>query len=311
MLPGHPRQTTLFVETAKDVGFGVGAVWEAGDGWKSKAMPLGKYLTEADAAFFAISTMLGDLPAILSRTEHRRVEIVTRSRPALIEIQNTHPWARQTIVDARRRAKQVDEAGGIVTLTWLTSSASSNGSKVASTVAQWAAKQPPKAMRSASISYVKQAVREKWKPMATLNKNIKDARRSVASRYLQLKSGHAITGVHLLRIGQVEDARFWWCSSSRQTVEHLLLERRKWRREREVMIRKLSTKNITISETPDRRNIRTLFGEKTTVDVLEFVEKTEVGKRPVAESDEADSWDIERLDQGGNEEGEVIDDEGE
>jgi hypothetical protein len=77
------------------------------------------------------------------------------------------------------------------------------------------------------------------------------------------------------------------------------------------MIRKLSTKNITISETPDRRNIRTLFGEKTTVDVLEFVEKTEVGKRPVAESDEADSWDIERLDQGGNEEGEVIDDEGE
>ena len=75
------------------------------------------------------------------------------------------------------------------------------------------------------------------------------------------------------------------------------------------MIRKLSTKNITIRETPDRRNVRILFEHKATVDVLEFIETTEVGKRPVTESDEADSWDIERLDRGGNEEGEVKDDE--
>jgi len=77
------------------------------------------------------------------------------------------------------------------------------------------------------------------------------------------------------------------------------------------MTRKLSIKNITISDTPDRRNVRILFGDNATVDVLEFIEKTEVGKRPVAESDEADSWDIERLDRGGNEEGKVVDNEGE
>jgi len=309
MLPGHPRQTTLFVETAKDACFGVGVAWKARNGWKSKTMPLGKYLTEADAASFAIGTMLKDLPAILSRTEHRRAEIVTRSRPALTEIQNPHPWARQTIIDVRRHAKRVEEEGGAVTLTWLSSSASSNGSKIASTVAQRAAKQPPKAMRSASLSYVKQAIREKWKPMATLDKHVKDARKSVASRYLQLKSGHAITGVHLLRIGKVPDARCWWCSSSRQTVEHVLLECRKWRRERGTMIRNLSTKNIAISETPDRRNVRILFGDKATVDVLEFINKTEVGKRPAVESNEADSWDIERLGRGGNEEERAVDDE--
>jgi hypothetical protein len=105
-----------------------------------------------------------------------------------------------------------------------------------------------------------------------------------------------------LRIGKVQDARCWWCSSSRQTVEHLLLECRKWRRERMTMIRKLSTKNITISETPDQRNVKILFEDNATVDVLEFIEKTEVGKRPAAESDEIDSWDIERLDRGENEE---------
>ena len=77
------------------------------------------------------------------------------------------------------------------------------------------------------------------------------------------------------------------------------------------MIRKLNTKNVAISETPDRRNVRILFGDNATVDVLEFIEKTEVGKRPVAESDEADSWDIERLDRGGDKEGQEVDDEGE
>lgn len=310
MLPGHPRQTTLFVETAQDVCFGVGATWKARDGWKSKSMPLGKYLTEVDAASFAISMVLKDLPVILSRTEHRRAEIVTRSRPTLTEIQKAQPWARQTIIDVKRHAKRVEEEGGVVTLTLLSSSTSSSGSKIANTLAQRAAKQPPKAMRSASLSYVKQAIREKWKPMATLDKHVKDARKSVASRYLQLKSGHAITGTHLLRIGKVQDARCWWCSSSRQTVEHVLLECRKWRRERATMIRKLSTKNITISETPDRRNVKILFGDKATVDVLEFIEKTEVGKRLAVESDKADAWDIERLDRGGNEEGKVTDEEG-
>jgi hypothetical protein len=32
------------------------------------------------------------------------------------------------------------------------------------------------------------------------------------------------------------------------------------------------------------------------VDMLEFVEKTEVGKRPGAENDKVDAWDVERLD---------------
>lgn len=151
--------------------------------------------------------MLKDLPVILLRTEHRIAEIVTRSRLALTEIQNPHPWARQTVLDVRRHAKRVAEEGGTVALTWLPSSARSNGIKIASIAAQRAAKQPPKAMRSASLTYVKQAIREKWKPMAALDKHVKDAGKSVASRYLQLKSGHAITGAHLLRIGKVQDAR--------------------------------------------------------------------------------------------------------
>ena len=41
---------------------------------------------------------------------------------------------------------------------------------------------------------------------AKVNDNIANAKKSDAARYLQLKSGHAITGAHLLRISKVEDA---------------------------------------------------------------------------------------------------------
>jgi hypothetical protein len=178
-------------------------------------MSLGKYLTEADAASFAIGIVLKDLPAILSRKDHRRAEIVTKSGTALTALQSSNPWALRTITVARRDVKRVQKEGGTVALTWLPSSTRSDGGKIASTVAQRAAKQPLIAMRLASLSYVKQAVGERWKPATRLNKHVKDARKFVASRYLQLKSGHAITGAHLMRIGKVEDARCWWCNGRR------------------------------------------------------------------------------------------------
>lgn len=113
-----------------------------------------------------------------------------------------------------------------------------------------------------------------------LHRHVKDARKSCAARYLQLKSSHAITAVHLMRIGKAEDARCWWCTSSRQTVVHLLLECRKWRRKREAMVQKLKARGVTVSETPDRRNLELLFRDNAIVDMLEFMEKTEVGKKP-------------------------------
>ena len=65
MLPDHPLQTTLFVELAKDVSVGVGAMWKERGGWKTKEASLGKYLTSADATSFAIGMVLRDLSPII------------------------------------------------------------------------------------------------------------------------------------------------------------------------------------------------------------------------------------------------------
>jgi hypothetical protein len=91
-------------------------------------------------------------------------------------------------------------------LTWLSDDGNGEGYRTAKATAQRAAKQQPKEMRSASLSYVKQAAKEAWKPTTEFNKHIADEKKFVSARYLQLKSGHAVTGVHLLRIGKVQDA---------------------------------------------------------------------------------------------------------
>jgi hypothetical protein len=144
---------------------------------------------------------------------------------------------------------------------------------------------------------MKHAMKEGWKPTTRLNKHVKDARKSFAARYPQLRSGRAITAAHLMRIGKAEDACCCWCSGSRQTVAHLLLECREWRREREAMVQKLRAKDIIVSGIPDRRNLEILFRDNAIVEMLKFVEKTEVGKRPEVRDDKVDLWDVERLDQ--------------
>ena len=68
------------------------------------------------------------------------------------------------------------------------------------------------------------------------------------------------------------------------------------------MIRKLRDKEVVTMEITGRRNVKTLFEDNAVVEVLEFIEKTEVGKKPAGALDEADSWDIERLDRNGDEE---------
>lgn len=95
----------------------------------------------------------------------------------------------------------------------------------------------------ASLSYMKQAAKKARKPTTKLNKHIIDAKKSVSARYLQLESGHAVTDFHLLKIGKVQHAGCWWCGVSRQTVIHLMLRCRKWRRERDTMLQKLKSED--------------------------------------------------------------------
>ena len=98
----------------------------------------------------------------------------------------------------------------------------------------------------AVVRKLKQAIEARRRPTSKINKVIANAKTSVAARP-QFKPGHAITGVHLVRIGKVEDAQCWWCGRSGQTVAHLLLCCRKWRRQRDSLLRGMRADEVVIS----------------------------------------------------------------
>ena len=83
------------------------------------------------------------------------------------------------VASIKRQAQRVEEAGGRVVLTWLSNEEEVEGYEIANVVAQRAAKQQPKEMRSASLSYVKQAIEARWRPGAKIDKDIANAKKSV------------------------------------------------------------------------------------------------------------------------------------
>ena len=158
MQPDHSHQLTLFVSTIHDVSFGAGVAWKERGTWKTKVSSLGKHITTADAALFAIDMVMEDLVSTLSRADHSTAEVVTESRIGLVTIGDRGQWSLPVVTSIKRQAQRVEEAGGRVVLTLLANDGDVEGYDIANTAARRAAEQQPKVMRSASLSYVKQAI---------------------------------------------------------------------------------------------------------------------------------------------------------
>ena len=64
---------------------------------------------------------------------------------------------------------------------------------------------------------------------------------------------HGVVGVSLERIGAVETAECWWCGQAEQSVVHLYVKCRKWRKERRVLKRELRGLGIEWQRRPEKR----------------------------------------------------------
>ena len=111
-----------------------------------------------------------------------------------------------------------------------------------------------------------------------MRKSLSRTRKELASRFYQLLSGHAATADHLVRVNQAgSDACFWCGSGERQTRYHLFVKCRRWTPE----IKRLWQKVRMGTGWGGAPSIRKLFGdERNAKAVLEFLEKTKVGKMP-------------------------------
>jgi len=136
------------------VSFGVGAAWKEQGVWKARVSSLGKHITTVDAALFAMDMITKNLVLTLSKASHSTAEIVTESRTGLVAIRDREQWTLPIVASIERQTQRVKDAGGRVILTWLSSDGDVEGYNIANTAAQRAAKQQPKEMQEASLSYV-------------------------------------------------------------------------------------------------------------------------------------------------------------
>jgi hypothetical protein len=101
------------------------------------------------------------------------------------------------------------------------------------------------------------------------------ASKRLAMRYYELKIGHAVIGTHLKRINTIQDDRCWWCNQSEQrTIRHLFKFCPKWRREREVLSKKIK-KSLW-----HHHDMARMFEDTASMEhILNFLKSTEVGNR--------------------------------
>ena len=111
-----------------------------------------------------------------------------------------------------------------------------------------------------------------------MRKALNRTRKEVASRFHQPLSGHAAAAEHLKRVGQAPNDLCFWCGTGeRQTRHHLFVKCRRWGPE----IRKMWQRIRLDCEWGGAPSRRFLFGgERAVPTILEFPERTKVGKMP-------------------------------
>jgi ribonuclease HI len=106
--------------------------------------------------------------------------------------------------------------------------------------------------------------------------------KALATRFYQLKCGHAPTRVYLKRFGHPEDDRCWWCAgTTAQTREHLF-RHCSWWRDQQKAVWKAVGKVTGWKEGRCRPvQVSELFStEECDQEVVDFLAATEVGKFP-------------------------------
>ena len=100
------------------------------------------------------------------------------------------------------------------------------------------------------------------------------APKQLASRYFQLKSGHAAS---LHEITAQEDATCRDCGLSRETIHHLLFESRKWQHQRNKLYKDLKLNEVmTPTITEQHPQGRPLGEPRTTRALLQFLASTSI-----------------------------------
>lgn len=306
---------------------GAAVCWKDGarNQWKDQTVFLGKNKEVLDAELWAILKALEVALKMLNEKD-APVTIFCDSQPALRAIQSTalcneNRFLRNLIY---YKTGQLQRDGHLVAIRWIPGHSKLPGNERADLAAKdCAQKGGRQAERWSSLAYIKKNLSgirakelDKWHQTQTqkreasrqgfyvpwanngIDPTLGNASKKYASRFYQLKVGHAAVGTFLVRIEAIETPECWWCGEAKQFVVHLYTKCRRWRKERRKMIRELHTEGVTWQAQTERKCLAGLLAnQRATKTLLRFLQATEIGGREGARERELE-WE-QKNDQAG------------
>jgi ribonuclease HI len=307
---------------------GAGVAWQHSWGaWQTRGVPLGLGKEVFDAELVGACEAL----EIALKDRNRGLVIVLLdSQAAISRLSHLGVGPGQSLAMRAHRAAQALEAQGKpVTIQWVPGHQGIEGNERADQAAKQAASKPLRGgCGELSIAYTNRARtettrarRQQWLTKALGCRSLEAQRayqaqpgwkldpiaaaapKRIASRYYQLKVGHAAIGAYLQKIQARDSGACQWCQAPSETVYHLLFECREWRRQREALYKALKRAKVALPTAAEEYPEGRILGDpRATKAILQFLNDTKVGT-PRGEDqalDRAradDEWGLEALEE--------------
>jgi len=247
----------------EDEWVGCAVVWKE-ERWNKRRVHLGRQKEAFDAEMYAMSEAVKIANEICRRKEVRRVTIFTDSQATLRRIQSDEPGPGQVLaLRTMNWESELTDKNIQVEYRWVPAHKGVEGNEEADQQATKAAykhcgsytetQNPLSHLNYISFAHIGRWLTEtKWeeskkeiKEMGKKSRHsyqydlvkrggnsaVMKSQKSIAARFYQLKTGHALMGKYLMRIEKRRDMTCWWCGHEYQTRDHLFKWCKRWKRE--------------------------------------------------------------------------------
>jgi ribonuclease HI len=260
--------------------------------WRVKEWYLGYGKTALDAELFALSQALKmalkqQQPSVVFTDSQSALELVKQG-------QNLPSIIREIWEDAERLKMRETP----ITLLWVPGHEGVEGNEEADQGAKKATKGGKNADPTVSILYLREwATRQKAKQKHPFFQALRNAKKVLTSRFLQLKCGHAAIGSYMKRFKLSDSAKCTWCGNENENTTHDLLRCKKWTKQRKILINSAKRMGVFLSPRLNEKDAQKLFQKETAEAMLNFLSETQIGvRRKIDDEEWLDTWDLEQLD---------------
>jgi RNase H len=258
------------------------------------------------------------------------ITILLDSQAAIARLRHTQAGPGQALATQIHRASQdLLDQGRKPIIQWVPGHTGIEGNERADQAAKQAANKPGSSLESLSLAFTRrarteaiQARKQSWLQRALAKRSQRGQRsyrpqkgwqldpsaaratKQLASRYYQLKTGHAALGSYLHQVQARDSPACQGCREPRETVHHVLFECRVWRHQRAALYRALDRVGITRPSAAEDCPEGRLLGEpKATNAVLQFLATTRTAlpighlQRTLERARRDDEWGLGALEE--------------